>query len=233
MLFTRNLSCWSPLFPLLVLLLVPACVQVEQTLTLEQSGSGTLLVQYAMDLETLAEIEARARAEAEALGEEAPIPLSFDEAQIREDFKAYEPIGVTLEDALSWEADGKKTVRLKIRFSSLAALTQTEFLSDRQLRVRRLEDGSMEFTQIAPPTDPGMAELQDLMRELMAGFRAVLAVETPTDILETNADERDARVARWIFDVERDRRALARAQQLDLRVRFAAGDPPMPEFPAE
>ncbi len=219
--------------PLIALFLLPACVQVEQTLTLEQDGGGTLIVQYAMSLEMLAEIEARARAEAEELGEEVPVPLSFDEAQIREDFKEYEPLGITLEEAASWEADGKKTIRLKMRFTSLAALTQTEFLSDRQLRVRRLEDGSMEFTQVAPPADPMMAEMQDLMREMMAGFRAVLTVETPTDILETNADEQDARLARWIFDVERDPRALARAQQLDLRVRFAAGDPPMPEFPAE
>lgn len=219
--------------PLIALLLLPSCVHVEQTLTLDQDGGGMLMVQYTMSLETLAEIEARARAEAEELGEEVPVPLSFDEAQVREDFKEYEPLGITLEDAASWESDGKKSIRLKMRFTSLAALTQTEFLSDRQLRVRRLEDGTVEFTQVAPPADPITAEMQALMREMMAGFRAVLTVKTPTDILESNADEQDVRLARWVFDVERDARALARAQQLDLRVRFAAGDPPMPEFPAE
>ncbi len=219
--------------PLIACLLLSACVQIEQTLTLDQNGGGTLSVQYAMTTEMLAEVEAHARAEAEAIGEEVPTPLAFDEAQIREDFKEYEPLGVTLEEAASWEAEGKRTVRLKMRFASLGALTQTEFLSDRQLRVKRVDGGAMEFAQIAPPSDPMMTEMAELMREMMAGFRAELRVETPTDILESNADEQDARVARWIFDVSNDPRAFARAQQMDLRVRFAAGDPPMPEFPPE
>jgi hypothetical protein len=214
-----------------LLLLLPACVQVEQTLSLEQDGGGTLTVQYSMTLETLKEIEARARAEAEALGEEAPMPLDFDEAQIREDFKEYEPLGVRMEEATSWEDGVRRTVRLKMRFDSLGALSQTEFLSDRRLRVRRVDGGAMEFTQSAPPSDPMMAEMADLMREMMAGFRAELRVETPTDILDSNADVQEARVARWIFDVSNDPTALARAQRLDLRVTFAAGEPPMPEFP--
>jgi hypothetical protein len=211
--------------------MLAACVHVEQTLSLNQDGSGTLMVQYAMTLEALREIEARLREESASLGEEVSMPFTFDETQIREDFKEYEAIGVRLEEVASWEDDARRTVRLKMRFDSLGALTQTEFLSDRQLSVRRLNDGSMEFTQIAPPSDSMMADVADLMRELMEGFRAVLRVETPTDIIDSNADFAEARVACWIFDVARDPDALMRAQKLDLRVRFAAGNPPMPEFP--
>lgn len=215
-----------------VLLALSACVHVEQDLRLAPDGSGTLAVAYTMSRSAIEAFEDQARAEAEAAGEEAPGPLEFDEAEIRADFEELRPLGIELEDVQVADAGDSRSVKLRIRFASLAALSQTEFLSDRRIRLERLEDGSMLLVQSASALPPAGAEMNEMIRELMAGFRAVLTIETPSDILETNADESDARRATWVFDFDKDPSAVERAQQLDLRVRFAAVDPPMPEFPA-
>jgi hypothetical protein len=231
MLFTRIARFTLPLFAALT---ISACVQVEQTLTLLPDGSGTLSVQYGMKLETIADLEARAKHEAEASGEEMPTPMSFDPEQVREDFKDYEPLGITLEEARSHEKDGFKYILMKMRFTSLAALAQTEFLSDRNIQVRRVSEGVYEFRPLAPPNGAAeMEEMRDMMRELLAGFRASLTVAVPGAVRETNADEQpDGRSARWVFDLEKDPEALIRAQKMDLRIVFAADGPGLPEFPA-
>lgn len=215
-----------------MLALLSGCVQVEQTLSLDANGGGTLAIQYGMEKTVVADLEARARAEAEASGEPSPMPFSFDEEKIREDFKEYEPLGIILEEARSWEEDDHKYIRLQIRFSSLAALTKTEFFSDRNLKLKRVAADAFEFRQVSTPTEPMPAESRDMMRELMAGFRAKLTVEVPGRALDSNADEKEDRRVSWIFDLAQDSNALARAQQMDFWVRFSADGLALPEYPA-
>lgn len=217
------------LFLLLAPVLLAGCVQVEQTLSLDAEGGGTLSVHYSMTLEKIAELEARAREEAGG-DAEIPSPIPYDEAQIREDFKAYEPMGVTLVDVRTWEEGGSRQVRLKMKFTSFTALAQTEFLSDRTLKLVRVDD-AYEFSQMAPEAPAVEDEMYDFMVAMMKGFRATLAIETPGDILETNADEQAGRRALWHFDLEKDPNALKRAQQLNLRVRFSAEGLALADFP--
>ncbi|MCS6770706.1 MAG: hypothetical protein NZ740_01615 [Kiritimatiellae bacterium] len=205
------------------------CFHVRQMISLHADGSGEFHAFYSAPLEVIRAIEEQAGSEA---GEgEGPVQFSFDESQIREDFKDYEAQGIRLEHVAVRETEGRKEVELRIWFESLNALARTEFLSDRQILLRRLEDGSMEFAQIAPPIQPAALDLQESLREALKGFRAELAVETPADILEANADRMEGRRAVWMFDVDRDPDALRRVQLLNLRVRFAAVNPPMREFP--
>lgn len=207
------------------------CVRVEQTITLNPDGSGVLAVQYGMSLETVADLEARMKAESEN-GEAPPSLLSFDESQVREDFRELEPQGIALQDIRTWESDGFKYMRLGVRFSSLAALSKTEFLSDRNFILRRTPENNYEFRQTSPPGDPAQAEAQGMMSGMLAGFRAELAVEVPGPIVEANADAREERRAVWVFDLEKDPRALSRAQQMDLRVVFSGAGLSLAEFPA-
>lgn len=218
--------------PLLAFALFAGCVQVEQTLSLDANGGGTVTVQYAMSKEALANLEARARAESGDSDGMEGAPFSFDEAQVREDFKEYEPLGITLEEVRSWEEGGNKYIRLAIRFASLADVMKTEFFSDRNVQLKRLADGAYEFRQTGAPPEDMTPETMEMMRGLLAGFRAALAVETPGPILETNADEHGERKATWIFDVDKDPEALARAQRMDLWVRFAVDGVSLPEYPA-
>ncbi len=225
--------------PGLLLAALLGCVRVEQTLTLDADGGGALSVQYGMPLEAVAELEARMKAEAgsdegadDGTGAAAPSLFSFDEEQVRADFRELEPQGIALQEIRSWESDGFKHLRILLRFRSLEALAQTEFLSDRQISLRRVSDTDYEFRQAAPPADPALAGAEELMGGMLAGFRAELSVEVPGPIVNANADTNGERRATWVFDLEHDPRALSRAQHMDLRIIFNGAGLSLAEFPA-
>lgn len=221
-----------PLLSLLALALISGCVQVEQTLSLHGDGSGTLTVQYSVPHDTVTKMEAQLGALAG--GSDAPIenPFSFDTEKIRADFKDYEPLGITLNDVRSWDEGGNKRIRLEIHFATLAGVMKTEFFSDRNVQLKRLPDGEYEFRQKGTPAEQSDPEMQALMRTAMAGFRATLTLETPGDVLDSNADQRAPRSVLWIFDVDADSNALVRAQEMDLWVRFSSTGLTLPEYPA-
>lgn len=226
---TPPLRRWlgASLFALLVGWWSAGCVKVEQTLQLHADGSGALSMRYGMAEAELAQMEALAR---QQLAEEglAPDavghPFEFDEAEVRKDFEAYREWGVTLESIRTEVDGGWKYLNLRIAFTNLAGLGKTEFLSDRQISLKRLGAGRYELVQAAPPgVDPGEAEITpELMADMMKGFRAVLRVQLPGSVVESNADEQEASAAAWIFDVDRDAKALQRAQRLAMRVVFEA-----------
>lgn len=223
---------FRPLLSLLAFALVSGCVQVEQTLSLQGDGSGTLTVQYSVPHDTVAKMEAQLRAQAGSGDEPIENPFSFDTEKIRADFKEYEPLGITLNDARSWEEGGNKRIRLEIHFATLAGVMKTEFFSDRNVQLKRLPDGDYEFRQKGSPEERSDPEMQELMRAAMAGFRGTLTLETPGDVVDSNADQRALRRVVWLFDVDADSNALVRAQEMDLWVRFSSTGLTLPEYPA-
>ena len=200
------------------------CVKVEQNLDLKADGSGVIALRYGMSLEDLAEMEAMAKAQLEegAGPLESVSPFDFDEAEVRKDFQAYGELGVTLEDLRTEVVDGWKFLSLRIAFTSLKGLGQTEFLSDRMVSLKKMPDGNYEFLQAAPPVPEGedMGAVEGMMAEMMKGFRAVLSFRAPGEVVESNADRRDGRLVEWVFDLDRDPQALKRAQKMALRVVF-------------
>jgi hypothetical protein len=240
-------SFWSAArFTLLSVLALTAagCVQVEQVLTLNADGSGSLAVTYAMLKEDIARMEEMSR---QALGEGGPLEAAdaddpaamfdFNEDDIREDFKAYEQHGVTLQSVKTEEEAGWKRVHLVVDFKSLEGLTKTEFISDRTVTLAKEADGTYVFRQTAsqpapemPEGGPEAAAVEEAMAQMMKGFRAVMEVRTPGNIVDTNAGEVDDRSARWEFDLSKDPKALKKAQQLDLNVRFEGDGLVLPEL---
>ncbi len=208
------------------------CVQVEQTLSLDASGGGTLVFGYSMTKEAFKDIEARVKAEMGDGDADVEMPFSFDREKIREDFKEYEPLGIVLEDVRAWDDDAKKHVRLEMRFTSLAGVMKTEFFSDRVIELKKLDDGSYEFRQRGANAEQVQPETLDVMRSVLAGFRAVLVLEVPGKVLASNADQTNGQRAEWVFDVDRDPGSLVRAQREDLWVRFSADGLTLPEYPA-
>ena len=210
------------------------CVRMEQALTLNGDGSGNLAIRYGMSLKDLAELEATAKQQLaeEGMTSEGPVnPFEFDEAEVRKDFEDYAELGVSLKSIKTSEEDGWKYLSLNIAFKTLAGLGQTEFLSDRIVSLKRLADGRYEFVQSVPPqAQPGPPEMQDLMKEMMKGFRAALRVTVPGEVVETNADQTDGRTVSWSFDLDKDAKALERIQKASMRVVFQGEGLELAEF---
>lgn len=235
----RNVLCYLGF--LASVLLIVGCVQVEQTLTLNADGSGSLAVSYGMSKEDVAQMEAMSREAFEAEGmtndPEAYAMFDFDEDDIRADFKAYEQHGVTLQSVKTAESNGWKYVHLNVKFKSLEGLSRTEFISDRTISLVRDEEGHYLFRQAAaqtPAEEEAAGKEQDdvaaAMADLMKGFRAVMIVRAPSKILSSNAGASDETSATWEFDLAKDPNALERAQKLDMQVRFDGTGLSLPEF---
>jgi hypothetical protein len=237
---TRLLPRWTRFGLLLGLLWLSgaaACLRVDQTITLNADGSGTLAFRYGMSEEDVAELQAMSQQalEAEGAPHEAPAtPFDFDEKTVREEFEQYREDGVTLESLKTEVVGGWKYLDLTIRFQTLAGLARTEFVSDRGLRLTKRPNGDYAFHQSAPPDagEGAMEGVQEMMADLMKGFRAVVSVVTPSDIVESNGDRVQGRRVTWVFDLAEDPRALERAQQMDLRVVFAGQGLDLPELDA-
>ena len=204
------------------------CVKVEQALSLKPDGSGVIALRYGMSLADLAEMEAMAKAQLAEGGEEGEVsmeggnPFEFDEAEVRKDFEEYNKVGVTLEDIRTEVVDGWKYLSLRVAFASLEALGKTEFLSDRMVSLKRLPDGNYEFLQTAPPGPEAedMEGMEQMMADMMEGFRAAMKFEAPGELVESNADRTEGRTVEWVFDLDKDSKALRRAQKMALRVVF-------------
>lgn len=217
------------------------CVNVDQTLTLEKDGSGTVDLTYSMSEESISEWQdvARNMLDASGSGSSAPVmPFDFSDEDIRNDFKEFERDGVTLRSLRTEARNGWRSRRLLIGFKSLSGLAKAGFLGDRNISLARNPQGNYVFTQQVgregnlPPELAAFTEesADSLFSGMMQGFKAVIRVRTPGRILETNAPEKSDRQAGWTFDLERDPEALQKVQEASLRIVFEGKGLDIPTF---
>lgn len=216
------------------------CIDVEQTLHLKGDGSGEFDVRYGMKSADLAQMEqlSKMAEQIEGVTDSADnaSPFEFTEADIRRDFAEYDEFGVRLKDVDIVETNGWKFVNLAIHFDSLDGLLRTDFLGDRSLTLTKTGTDTYELRHAAPVEhiEPGQidgidaASLNEMMAGMMKGFRAVLHVDVPGEIKDTNADSHTGSTATWSFDLDKDSNALVRAQSQDMRITFTGKDLSLP-----
>lgn len=220
-------------------LAVSGCIKIDQTLTLEKDGSGTLEIRYGMSEQAMAQLEAMeqmGQAMSEGAGGESeietdtPFDFDFDEAEVREDFESQDIEGVELVSATSETADGWRYMNLEVTFDNLAALAKTDFFDDNELSLTKDAEGNYVLSQrsdedeIAPDMggDDAMQEqMMQQMAAMFAGMRLANRVVVPTEIVETNATEVDGRTAAWVYDIDEDPAVLTKLENLNMRVVFS------------
>ena len=129
-------------------------------------------------------------------------------------------------------------MNMKIDFTSLAALGRTEFLAEQNVMLVRDEEGNYLFQQSAPSGSKGSQELMGMgdgqmdpfLKEMMSGFKISTTIKTPARILHTNADEHTDDTATWVFDFEKDPRAIEMVRDATMRVVFEGSDLDISEF---
>ena len=230
------------LWPLVVVLFatLTGCVKVEQTLTLNADGSGVIDLTYGMSEDTVSGLHEMAKSVLEETNGSgaASAPFDFSDEDIRQDFKEYEPDGVTLESVRTEAREGWTFRHLVIRFRDLAGLARTGFLADRNFSLSRDAQGNCVLVQSTAGNGNvseqvsalGGPEMESAMNSLMKGFRAVIRVKTPGKILETNAPEKSDCSATWTFDLEKDPEALEKVQQTSMRIVFEGKGVRIPDF---
>ena len=239
---------------LLALLLVASvgCIKVDQNLTINKDGSGTMAVRYGMAEQTIVQMEAMSEMTKnmpQMEGVEEPKdenPFDFNEETIREQFKELEENGVELESVESETEDGWKYMNIKFSFKDLNALAKTDFFKGSSLSLTKNDDGnyvlvqnSGDMTGMNPGGDAEMdPEMEKMMLQQMApmfaGMRIAMTINAPGKIIETNASEKEGdNSASWIYDVDKDPDCILDMQKSDVRIVFDGEGVELPEINIE
>jgi len=236
---------------LLALLLVVSvgCIKIDQDLTINKDGSGTMAVRYGMSEQTITQMEAMkemTKNMPQMEGEEVPEdenPFDFDEETIREGFKELEKDGIKLESVKSETKDAWKYMDITFSFKDLNALAETEFFKGSSLSLTKNDEGnyvlvqeSGDMTGMNPGGDAEMdPEMQKMMMKQMApmfaGMRVAMTINTPGKIIETNASEKKGDdSASWIYDVDKDPDCILDMQKSTVRIVFEGKGIDLPEI---
>lgn len=224
-----------------LVLALTGCIKLDQTMTLEKDGSGTLDIRYGMSEQAIAQIEMMEQM-SQSMGENAgaevemdadtPFDFDFDADQVREDFESQGLKGVELVSASSETAEGWRYMELKVKFDSLAALTETDFFDDNQMSLTKDTEGNYVLSQRSGDEETANdqtaedAQMQEQMLKQMsamfAGMHIANRVVVPSEIVETNATEVNGRTAAWVYDIDEDPSIMTELENLSMRVVFSS-----------
>lgn len=214
------------------------CVRVDQTLTLNEDGSGSLHVAYSVSEQAVAQFRAMqklTRQMALAAGrpsalsptdERAYLFLDPGEQALSRELAKYKEYGVVVDDLEVDTRNARRNVRMQLRFRSLERLAQAEVFKDYGFSLYRGPKRHFVFDR--PAKDGGARSSMDfsapemvrLLTPLLSGFRVVTKVRTPGAILRTNAHSHSQHVATWNFDFDKDPNALIALQRQRMLILF-------------
>jgi len=210
---------------------VVGCVQVEQDLVLKPDGSGTLKFVYGVkdqDLQRMRQLAAQMAAIDPTLApKDVDWLTAFDEDVIRREWDKVRQDGVDLRDVKTHVENGWRFMTADIHFVTLQQLFECGMIKDCHMALTRGPNGQYGFEQSVDlrksmkslPMGMDMASLQPMVTMMMKDFKASFRVETPGNILRTNADRTEGRQAIWEMNgTQTD--LVKRIQNLDFRVMF-------------
>jgi hypothetical protein len=234
-----NLRCCLTLFRsfiLVVTLLAAGCVRIEQDLVLQPDGSGTLRFRYEVkdeDIRRMKELSDRMAAlDPELAPEDVHWVTAFDEQAIRDAWAASTGPGVTLRDVRTGLEGAWRTMTAEIAFDSLQQLLDCGMVEECTITLTRGAGGQYGYVQAMElgasarslPGGMDLETLKPMLNLIMKDFRATFRVETPGDIVRSNADREEGRAAVW--EITGTQPDLYRRLQdgLLLRIQFAGSE---------
>ena len=225
------------------LALTAGCLQVEQTLTLNSDGSGTLDLTYGMSEQALGEMAAMTNLVAEmdkATGQKPGSPADlrnpfvFDEQAIRQKAAQYQKQGIKLVRLGVGPRGNWKFASMTVAFDNLAALTKTGLLPNSALTLKRQKNGNYILFQklLSPGSSVNLRDpaTQKDLGIMLTGLRLVLRVNTPGRVLNANTAIRGENTALWDADVDKTPELLQKFVQEGAVVTFDGTGLDLPEI---
>lgn len=181
------------------------CFKLEQEITLNADGSGKVSILKAMTEEMIAEIDRISEEQRKMGARSGESNIVFDEAKLREFYQKYQDFGVTLRRLEIEKKNGWRYAYIDIEFENFLSLRKLADFKDISLRKNISGDyviSSDRSEELAgTDSDPEMLEK---IKPMLPGFRVVAKVNTPADIISTNATISSERSAIWIIDYDED-----------------------------
>jgi hypothetical protein len=219
---------WGWLLVSSALLALAGCIKLDQTLTLNADGSGSLRLRYGMSEDTIAQWEAMEQM-AVLSGQRSPpkrhMPLDFDLGQVRAELDAHRTAGVGLTTLSSEVVEGWRFIDLEVAFEDVRALKRVRLFKGSRLAIRPMGRDDYRITQEGGASarlwdDAAGRQLLEQIPGMLAGLRVVQTLVVPGDIIATNAPRVEGRRATWVFDIEADPDVMNTLTDTDLALTF-------------
>jgi hypothetical protein len=217
--------------------LASGCITVEETIVLEDKGSGSLRLKYSIPEQTVSQLQgmltlkqqlADAAAKPEA-GEADPLTRLFVSSsadQLRQELKSYEKHGVKVHEVQFDNRHGRRNVLVVLDFEDVFRLNEIPVFPLHQIELATTPDGNYAMTLRSTLEDrdelPDMTDENNvrLVQPLLAGFKVDLSIMPPGPVLRTDGVRQSSRAASWTFDFDRDAEAVANLQAANMTVIF-------------
>ena len=236
---------------LLALACCSGCIELTQQITIRKDGSGTMTLSYNLPDNTSIQMKAMRELNKEmmrAAGETyqpRPVDNHFDllmdpvDKNIRDLIKKYEPQGLSLDDLRIEVLEGRKRVRIQLRFEDLAKAAQSDlFRAHWPLALTKMADSVylLNMTNGHPGKEPELdftdSATLKAITPILKGFKVIIRIVPPGEITSTSAAQSSKRSAVWTFDFDRNPSAFSSFQTANMNVRFRAAGLKLSETPA-
>ena len=213
------------------------CIKIDATLSLNRDGGGTFRALYGMPAFMVKQLEVtrqwtRSLELADGITNNAPapaldIPMVFDEALLKAQFKKMAADGIILESLRTRDQGGWKYVDFTLKFSRLEMFMKQSFLKDCAASLKKMGDETCKLSVSLPEagvlaTSGNLSSPDTLARltPFINGLRVVVRIDLPGDIRDSTSTVSDNRRATWEWDFEKDVHALDRLAQEKMIVVF-------------
>jgi hypothetical protein len=237
---TALLSC--------LVMLGTGCVEVEQALVINKTGSATYELEYDISEQTVEQMKAMyGLRDQMASGPASTVTLQpvdertrlfFDpeEVALKKLVQEYAKYGVSLERIRVQSKRGTREVRLKVAIDRLAALAASDLFPAYGFSLSKTHSGDYEFYRVPgkfgeeAPLNMSDPDTTKMLIPFFNGFRVSTKVQAPTQLLETNAGIETRYSSVWTYDFDKDPEAILKLQREPWRMVFGGRGVNLPDI---
>ena len=236
------------LFSCALFALSSGCIKMEHTIHFRSDGTATYTLAYSISDQAIVQFHAMEKLKnqlALATGEPSPgiemdpllhLFLDPDEDAIRAALSKYKEDGMVIKELSVKNGAAKRSVDLKLEFSDLSKIAQTDFFQNNGFNLSKDQKGNYVFSRepyINRPGEiaklPSKEEVKQLI-PLLSGFKTTIRISVPGNILSTTAFHNSNSSASWSFDFDHNPGALVELQHQPFRIVFKAPETKFPEM---
>ncbi len=194
---------WTIIFVIFSISVLTGCLKIKQEITLNADGSGSVSLMRAMTEQMISDLK-KAEEENARKGVKFQTSFEFDEEKIRDTFKQYQKFGILLKNVRTENKDGWRYVYTDFDFKNFSSLKKLNEFNNIDLNQNDAGDYVISSGSATNRKGMDITQLTGKMKNMLEGMRVVGKINTPTDIITTNASIKTARSATWIVDFDED-----------------------------
>jgi hypothetical protein len=224
------------------------CIKMEHSLRLRRDGTAGYSLKYAISEQAIVRFRAMEKLNAqlaESRGEQPPkleidpllrLFIDPDEAAIRKALKQYEHYGIEIKEFEMRTASSWRHVNFKLEINDLKKVAKLPFFIDNGFSLTKDKSGNYVFYRepyVNRPAEIAKVPSGDDMKQLiplLSGFKTVVRISVPGNIVSTTAFNNTVNTASWTFDFDHDPSAVTVMQHQPFKVVFKAPEADLPQM---